>query len=100
MGPNRSELCHLLRHKYLMAVGDTSSMYLMHDLLLDWTRERAQTCYGDLYCTVHAICLDKLRTGTDVNRSWDSDERIFNRLPDPPKTSPFSAVDARPTKAD
>jgi hypothetical protein len=88
MSPNRLDFCRLLRHKNIMAIGDGASTYLMHDLLLDWTRETPISCYGDLYCAGHALCTEGLRDGTNIEGEWDSDMRVFNPLPDP------SAADA------
>jgi hypothetical protein len=83
MSPNRSVLCRLLRHKSTLMLGDSASMYMMHDLLLDWTNEKPVTCYGDLYCSLHSLCSQGLRDGSNLDGSWEADERVFNRLPTP-----------------
>ena len=93
--PSRQELCHYLRHKHILMVGNSPTQYLLHDLLLDWTSERSLTCYGDLYCKEHGICGDGLADGKANGRSWAGDTRTFDTLPDPPAISSQSSVRER-----
>ncbi|KAL7006320.1 hypothetical protein EMMF5_004206 [Cystobasidiomycetes sp. EMM_F5] len=76
--PSRSTLCRLLAHKSILLIGDSPTQYLLHDLLLDYTNSRPNTCYGDLYCSMHSICSD-----LDLGRSFVGDEQVYDAIPDP-----------------
>lgn len=54
--PTRQTLCGLLHYKYVLLAGDQPTQYFLHDLLLDWTNDAQDSCYGDLYCGLHSIC--------------------------------------------
>ncbi|KAK4056400.1 hypothetical protein OIO90_002543 [Microbotryomycetes sp. JL221] len=79
---SRRRFCELLAHKSTLLVGDLPQ-FSLHDMLLDWTSLKPQTCYGDLYCKKHSLCRDVLSSDRDVE-SWDADERVYNPLPKPP----------------
>ncbi|KAK4051577.1 hypothetical protein OIV83_002717 [Microbotryomycetes sp. JL201] len=79
---SRHRFCELIAHKSTLLVGDTPQ-FSLHDLLLDWTSLKSQTCYGDLYCKEHSLCGDILRSSRSVE-SGDLDERVFHQLPKPP----------------
>ncbi|ORY56824.1 hypothetical protein BCR35DRAFT_309767 [Leucosporidium creatinivorum] len=89
---SRHRFCTLLAHKSTLLVGDTPQ-YSLHDLFLDFTSVKPQSCYGDLYCREHALCGDVLRAGEDGDgalqevENWEDDERVFNRLPLPPSAA-------------
>ncbi|KAM0789777.1 hypothetical protein ACM66B_006630 [Microbotryomycetes sp. NB124-2] len=79
---SRRRFCELLAHKSTLLVGDTPQ-FSLHDLLLDWTSLKSQTCYGDLYCKEHSLCGDILRASKGVE-SGEIDERVYNQLPPAP----------------
>ncbi|GAA5882759.1 hypothetical protein JCM3774_003258 [Rhodotorula dairenensis] len=96
--PSRYRFCELLEGKHVLLLGDTTQ-WSLHDLLIDWTTLKPQTCYGDRYCMAHALCSDILtagRTGSEHSRArtredvdrWELDQRVYHRLPPPPKTVP------------
>lgn len=76
---SRRRLCTLLAHKSTIMIGDTPQ-YSLHDLLLDWTTTKPQSCYGDRYCKEHSLCGDILKGGTGADQ-WRTDERVYNPLP-------------------
>ena len=85
--PSRRELCRLLRDKAVVIVGDGPTGYLTHDLLLDWTTDKPQTCYGDQFCKEHLMCSGSLLPPTSNGTAalgWERDETPFVRLPTPP----------------
>lgn len=83
--PSRGGLCALLDEKRLLLLGDSPSQYAIHDMLLDWTSERPQTCYGDVYCKEHALCQGNLsKIHSDTSGTWKGDVRIYAHLPEPP----------------
>lgn len=81
--PSRQALCHYLRNKHILMVGDAPSHYLLHDLLLDWTSDKPLTCYGDLYCKEHGICGGSLAEERQIGSSWIGDTQVYDRLPGP-----------------
>ena len=82
---SRKGLCELLAHKAVLMAGDVPQFGL-HDLLLDWTSVRPQSCYGDLYCKEHLLCADVLDAKGDIE-GWATDERVYDTLPPPPTHS-------------
>jgi hypothetical protein len=99
--PSRYRLCELLEGKHLLLVGDTTQ-WSLHDLLLDWTTLKPQTCYGDRYCMAHALCSDILtrgRKGSQEARkqarqqveNGEADRKVYHRLPLPPAISTTGA---------
>lgn len=81
--PARETFCQLLHYKYLLLAGDQATQFYLHDLLLDWTNDAQESCYGDLYCGMHSIC------GTFANPTkleerggarWQDDVLPFDRL--------------------
>ncbi|GAA5982933.1 hypothetical protein JCM10908_006837 [Rhodotorula pacifica] len=95
--PSRYRFCELLEGKHLLLVGD-STQWSLHDLLLDWTTLKPQTCYGDRYCMAHALCSEILHAGRKTSKqarmrarqeveSWSADQRVYHRLPVPPLAS-------------
>lgn len=88
--PSRRRLCELLARKSTLLLGDTTQ-YSLHDLVLDWTTVRPQSCYGDLYCMQHVLCEDVLAVPegrAHEVENWEVDDRIYHRLPFPPTMPP------------
>lgn len=79
---SRRQFCELLAHKSILMAGDTPQFGL-HDLLLDWTSARPQSCYGDLYCKEHPLCADVLAQSPAAVEAWAADERVYDLLPEP-----------------
>lgn len=99
--PSRYRLCELLEGKHLLLVGDTTQ-WSLHDLLLDWTTLKPQTCYGDRYCMAHALCSDILTRGRKGSKearkqarqqveNGEADQKVYHRLPLPPSISTTGA---------
>lgn len=83
--PSRRRLCELLEHKSTLLLGDTTQ-YSLHDLVLDWTTLKPQSCYGDLYCKQHLLCdeiLARPRDDKDVEQGR-ADTKVYRQLPLPP----------------
>lgn len=76
---SRHRLCTLLSHKSTIMIGDTPQ-YSLHDLLLDWTTTKPQSCYGDRYCKEHSLCGEVLKSEMGEDQ-WRTDERVYNPLP-------------------
>lgn len=85
--PNRESFCQLLHYKYLLLAGDHSTQFYLHDLLLDWTNDAQDSCYGDLYCGMHSICgvFANPAKAAERGSKWSEDVLPFDRLP----LSPF-----------
>lgn len=103
--PSRYRMCELLEGKHLLLVGDTTQ-WSLHDLLLDWTTLKPQTCYGDRYCMSHALCSDILSRGRKGSKeareqarqqveSGEADQKVYHHLPLAPGVSTTTAAEKR-----
>lgn len=82
--PSRQALCGLLQNKYVLLVGDQPTQFYLHDLLLDWTNDAQDSCYGDLYCGLHSICGAFVKTDSpavdEPGGRWQDDVLPYDRL--------------------